>query len=65
MRLDVLRADLAQSEVISAGRRINITVSIGIAMSPDDGAETQSLLAAADARLLIGKRAGRNLVVAS
>jgi diguanylate cyclase (GGDEF)-like protein len=65
MRLDVLRADLAQSEVVSAGRRINITVSIGIAMSPDDGAETQSLLAAADARLLIGKRAGRNLVVAS
>jgi diguanylate cyclase (GGDEF)-like protein len=65
MRFDVLRADLAQSDVVSAGRRINITVSIGIAMSPDDGAETQSLLAAADARLLIGKRAGRNLVVAS
>jgi PleD family two-component response regulator len=40
-------------------------VSIGIAMSPDDGVETQSLLAAADARLLMGKRSGRNVVVAS
>jgi diguanylate cyclase (GGDEF)-like protein len=64
-RLDSLRVALAQGEVTSGDRRIRITVSIGIAMSPDDGLDTQALLLAADARLLLGKRSGRNIVVAS
>lgn len=64
-RLDALRVALAQGEVLIGGRSIRITVSIGMAMSPDDGGDTQTLLAVADARLLIGKRSGRNVVVAS
>jgi diguanylate cyclase (GGDEF)-like protein len=63
-RLDSLRVALSKSEVMLGERRIRITVSIGIAMSPDDGLDTQALLSAADARLLLGKRSGRNIVVA-
>ena len=64
-RLEALRADLAENAVACGDHRVRITVSIGIAMLPNDGTETQSLLATADARLLEGKRSGRNVVVAS
>jgi len=62
-RLEALRIALANGGVSVGARSIQITVSIGIAMSPDDGTGTQDLLATADARLLVGKRSGRNRVV--
>lgn len=44
---------------------VQITVSIGIAMSPSDGLDMTKLLEVSDARLLAGKRAGRDMVVSS
>lgn len=63
-RMDALRIAMAQQDVRSGDRAVRVTVSIGLAMTPDDGLDAQTLLAAADARLLIGKRSGRNTVVA-
>ena len=40
-----------------------VTVSIGIAMLPDQGEDGQSVLIAADAALYVAKRSGRNRVV--
>ena len=37
-----------------------ITVSVGIAIFPEDGASTQAVLEAADQALISSKRAGRN-----
>lgn len=40
-----------------------VTVSIGVAVYPEDGLTPQALLTSADHRLYRGKRAGRNLVI--
>jgi diguanylate cyclase (GGDEF)-like protein len=42
-----------------AGR---VTISIGIAVFPDDGADLGALVDAADSALYAAKRAGRNVV---
>ncbi|MGE0373559.1 MAG: GGDEF domain-containing protein, partial [Gammaproteobacteria bacterium] len=42
-----------------------VTVTIGIAASPEDGAAPDELLEAADRRLYRGKEAGRDRVVAA
>ena len=47
------------------GYSIKLTVSIGVARYPEDGATARTLLTAADQRLLRAKQAGRNRVVAS
>jgi diguanylate cyclase (GGDEF)-like protein len=62
-RLDALRIALSKGEVACGAALIGITVSIGLAVSPDDGLDSHTLLATADARLLIGKRSGRNVVI--
>ena len=41
-----------------------MTVSIGAAVYPDDGANADALFAVADERLYSAKRGGRNRVVA-
>lgn len=43
-------------------RRINVTVSIGLANFPDDAGTDAKLIAAADSALYAAKRAGRNRV---
>jgi diguanylate cyclase (GGDEF)-like protein len=40
--------------------RVRITVSVGISLYPDDGADAESLLASADAAMYSAKKAGRN-----
>lgn len=64
-RLQALRTAVATSVVPWHGKTIGITVSIGLALAPEDGSTPESLLTAADARLLAGKRSGRNVVVAA
>jgi PleD family two-component response regulator len=54
-----------EAPIKSAGwhrKTIGVTISIGVAFAPEDGTTPESLLTAADARLLAGKRSGRNVV---
>jgi diguanylate cyclase (GGDEF)-like protein len=48
--------------VAFAGHSIDIGASIGIAVTPEDGANASSLIAAADERMYIRKRGGRRRV---
>jgi diguanylate cyclase (GGDEF)-like protein len=47
------------------GRGLRLTVTIGIAAYPEDGADMEALMRAADQRLYQGKDAGRDRVVAA
>jgi len=63
-RAEALREGVQGLMVEHGARQIGaITVSIGIAMLPDQGESGQSVLHAADAALYEAKRAGRNCVV--
>lgn len=61
-RLEQLRAEVAQEPVPVAGTEVPITLSVGLAVFPDDGETPADLLARADQRLYAAKRAGRNRV---
>jgi diguanylate cyclase (GGDEF)-like protein len=56
---ETLRARLAATQAASA---FTITVSIGVATSPEDGLEEEELVRAADRRLYAAKAGGRNKV---
>ena len=45
------------------GPALRLTISAGVAASPADGADLETLVRAADGRLLVAKREGRNRVV--
>ncbi len=55
-----LRKAVESLEIQFEGNNISVTISIGIAMQPQDGDVLDTLLAAADERLYIAKNAGRN-----
>ncbi len=55
-----LRKAVESLEIQFEGNRIPVTISIGIAMQPQDGDVLDTLLAAADERLYAAKNAGRN-----
>lgn len=64
-RADQWRERFAQLEVHSNGAVIHSTLSIGVAMHPEDGADLHSLVQAADRALYQAKAEGRNRVVAA
>lgn len=55
-----LRKSVELLEIQFEGNAIPVTISIGIAMQPQDGDALDTLLAAADERLYTAKNAGRN-----
>jgi diguanylate cyclase (GGDEF)-like protein len=57
-----IRSTIAQEPMVDGPKIIPITVSIGMACHPDDGATPDSLFKAADAALLRAKRMGKNRV---
>lgn len=52
--------DLVQESFLIAGKSINISSSIGIAMYPEHGSNVQDLMINADAAMLTSKHQGRN-----
>ncbi len=55
-----LRKAVESLDIQFEGNTIPVTISIGIAMLPQDGDSLETLLAAADERLYFAKNAGRN-----
>jgi two-component system cell cycle response regulator len=63
--LEAVRATLRETHVmLTNGQAVQVTFSAGIAVWPQDGTGVLKLLQVADDRLLAGKRAGRDIVVA-
>lgn len=60
-----LRAAVAARETALAAGAVSVTVSGGVALYPDDGADWDELFAAADRRLYAAKRAGRDRIDAA
>jgi diguanylate cyclase (GGDEF)-like protein len=65
-RLDGLRVRVAATDLRPAGsaQPVRISISVGVASWPGDGADVEGALARADERLYQAKGAGRNRVVA-
>jgi len=63
-RAEELRRDISDLEVHYQGQILSrVTISMGISMFPDDGANAEDLLRVADAALYRAKHEGRNRVV--
>lgn len=60
-----LRRKIEQCEVRSGRRTMRVTASVGLAVTPTDGATLEALLARADEALYAAKAAGRNRVRAA
>lgn len=58
-----LREAVAGAPVVAQGRSLAITISLGVAVLPDQGSTGADLMAAADQALYAAKRAGRNRVI--
>jgi diguanylate cyclase (GGDEF)-like protein len=57
-----IRRGIEKGQLIFDGARLSVTVSIGLAVWPRDGATGAELIAAADRALYAAKQAGRNRV---
>jgi diguanylate cyclase (GGDEF)-like protein len=55
-----LRKAVEALDIKYEGNKIPVTISIGIALQPNDGDGLDTLLAAADERLYVAKQSGRN-----
>jgi diguanylate cyclase (GGDEF)-like protein/PAS domain S-box-containing protein len=61
-RAEKWRQTLKQTSFKNDGKEISVTISIGIAVFPEDGADADALMVAADRVLYQAKEAGRNCV---
>lgn len=57
-----LRIAIADNKFVKDGETLNITISIGVACFPEDGAAAERLIQRADHALYRAKESGRNLV---
>jgi diguanylate cyclase (GGDEF)-like protein len=64
-RAEQWREACAALRVTADGKSLGVTISVGVATAPLDGAHPATLLAAADRALYTAKRAGRDRVVAA
>jgi diguanylate cyclase (GGDEF)-like protein len=65
-RAEAVRTGAARLEVRSGGRALGpVTLSLGIALFPEDGGDAQLLLRVADEAMYEAKRSGRDRVVVS
>jgi diguanylate cyclase (GGDEF)-like protein len=60
-----VREAIEGSRLVFEGARLNVTVSLGVAVWPEDGKDDEGLIAAADRALYAAKQGGRNRVVAA
>ena len=60
-----MRAEVESGRLVYDGARLGVTVSIGVAVWPEDGREPAALVAAADRALYAAKEGGRNRVVSA
>ena len=60
-----VRAEVERGRLVFDGARLGVTVSIGVAVWPEDGREPAGLVGAADRALYAAKEGGRNRVVAA
>jgi len=66
IKIESIRQTLRSDHIaLPNGAKVQITFSAGIAAWPEDGTGVLKLLQVADDRLLAGKRAGRDVVVAA
>lgn len=64
-RLEELRREIERLPIVLEGRSesASVTVSVGVAVWPDDGSSLEEALKIADARLYRAKKGGRNQIV--
>jgi len=62
---DRVRQAIADAHLVFEGARISVTTSLGMAVWPGDGKDSEQILSAADQALYAAKQGGRNRVVAA
>ena len=62
-RLEILRKAIERSEVISFGKKVNFTISIGVAKARENHNNIDDILREADENLYEAKGTGRNKVI--
>jgi diguanylate cyclase (GGDEF)-like protein len=60
-----VRQGVENARLVVAGARLEVTVSLGVALWPTDGRDADALVEAADRGLYAAKQGGRNRVVAA
>ena len=60
-----VRGEVERGRLVFDGARLAVTVSVGVAVWPEDGRDGAALVAAADRALYAAKEGGRNRVVAA
>ncbi len=62
-RAEAIRERFSALRILSQGKIITATLSVGVSMFPRNGRDSASLIRASDLALYRAKRAGRNMVV--